>query len=239
MDEKQLKTSFWQRVIIVIVAALLLGSTVLTYMFIVMSGNSANQNQTAKVEELQEQITAKSEELEAAAKPLGDKYFKEMEGYKKQVKSYNAVTANNEKLKTDDLKQGTGKQLKEGDTEYSAYYIGWCADGSIFDSSFDYAKDDTDKTTPIGLKTPLINPGSLIEGWKQGVVGMKLGGVRQISIPGELAYGDTRDDICGQSNAPLKFVVMAIESDEDLVRLNEEWNNLYLQLYAAMAGNQN
>lgn len=238
MDEKQLKTSFWQRVIIVVVAALLLGSTVLTYMFIVMSGNSANQSQTAKIEELEEQVTAKSKELESATKPFSDKYFKELESYKKQVKSYNAVTANNEKLKIEDLKQGTGKQLAEGDTEYSAYYIGWCADGSIFDSSFDYAEDDTDKTTPIALKTPLINPSSLIDGWEQGVIGMKLGGVRQISIPGELAYGDTRDDICGQSNAPLKFVIMAIESDDDLVRLNEEWNNLYIQLYAAMAGSQ-
>ncbi len=246
MDEKQLKTSPWQRIVIVLVAILLLGSTILTYMFIVMSGDKVQQDQENKIADLESQLTAKANELTEAAKPFSEKYLKELESYKKQVKSYNAAAANSEKIKIDDLKPGTGKQLEEGDNQYSAYYIGWCADGSIFDSSFDYAVDKDasteDKTVYtdeiIGLKTPLINPDSLIEGWKQGVVGMKLGGVRQISIPGELAYGDTRSDICGQANAPLKFVIMALESDETLAKLNEEWNNLYLQLYAAYLGNQ-
>lgn len=238
MDEKQLKTSIWQRIIIVAVACLLLGSTVLTYMFIVMSGNTAKQSQEAKIAQLEERLTEISEEMTAAAEPLSDKYFDELLGYKKQVKTYSATTANDERLKVEDLKQGTGKQLEEGDSQYSAYYIGWCADGSIFDSSFDYAEDDTDKETPIALKAPLINPDSLIEGWKQGVIGMKLGGVRKISIPGELAYGDTRDDICGQANAPLKFVVLAFETDENLANLNTEWNETYLQLYTAYMGSQ-
>lgn len=239
MDEKQLKTSPWQRVVIVIVALLLLGSTVLTYMFIVMSGNNNSQQaQEDRITELGNQITAKANEIEEAAKPFGEKYFKELESYKKQVKSYNIATANNEKLKIEDLKEGTGKQLTEGDNEYSAYYIGWCGDGSIFDSSFSYADDDTDKTTPIGLQSPLINPSSLIEGWKQGVIGMKLGGVRQVSIPGELAYGDTRSDICGQANAPLKFVIMTLPTDETLGKLNDEWNDLFSEYYAAIMGGQ-
>ncbi len=238
MNEKQLKTNVWQRIIIIVVAILLLGSTVLTYMFIVMSGNNSKQSQEDRISELSNAITAKSNEIEEAAKPLSSKYFKEFEAYKKQIKSYNVANANNEKLKVEDLKEGTGKQLAEDDSDYSAYYIGWCGDGSIFDSSFSYAEDDTDKTTPTGLQAPLISPSSVIEGWKQGVVGMKLGGVRQISIPGELAYGDTRSDICGQKNAPLKFIVMALPTDETLGKLNKEWNELFSEYYALLMGSQ-
>ncbi len=238
MDEKQLKTSPWQRIVIIIVAILLLGSTIFTYLFIVMSSNSSKANSEALIADLRSQYDAKNEELQAAAKPLSDKYFKEMSGYKdSQVKSYNAARANSEKLKSEDLKVGTGRQLGEGDTDYSAYYIGWCADGSIFDSSFSYAKEDTDKATPTGLNAPLAVTSSLIEGWNQGVVGMKLGGVRQLTIPGELAYGESRSDICGTTNAPLKFVIMALENDATLQQLNKELDDIYAQLYAALLRN--
>lgn len=240
MDEKALKTSIWQRVIIIVVAVLLLGSTVLTYMFIVMNGSGANQSQnSANVAEIQSQYTAKANELAELAKPLSEKYFKTMNDYRKsQVKSYNMTTVNNEILKTTDLKQGDGRELQEGDTDYMAYYIGWCADGSIFDSSFEYAEDDTDKETPIGLNAPLIASTGLIEGWNQGVVGMKLGGVRQLAISSDLAYGETTEGnhICGQSNSPLKFVVMALATDENIKKANDELNDLYLQLYSAMLG---
>lgn len=236
MDEKQLKTSTWQRVIIVIVAILLLGSTVLTYMFIVMGSGSGRQNNDEKIAQLEAEYSAKAEAYQAAAEPLSDQYFSEMQGYTSRIKSYNAATANSEKLKTEDIKVGTGRQLEEGDTDYFAYYIGWCPDGSILDSSFEYAEDDTDKDTPIGLKAPLaVSNISLIEGWNQGVIGMKLGGVRQINIPGELAYGETTEDNekCGMSNAPLRFTVMAFDS-EDLKQKNEELNEAYLNLYAAL-----
>ncbi len=238
MDEKQLKTSVWQRVIIVIVAILLLGSTVLTYMFIVMSSSSSQQSSEEKLAQLEAEYTAKGKELNEAAKPLSDQYFKEFNSYTNRIKSYNATTANNEKLKIEDLKVGTGKQLTEGDYDYMAYYVGWCADGTIFDSSFQYADDDTDKETPIALNAPYANPSSMIEGWMQGVIGMKVGGVRQLSIPGELAYGDTRSDVCGQSNAPLKFIVMALETDDTIKQKREEVNQAYRNLYTALlAGN--
>ncbi len=240
MDESQIKTSLWQRIVIIIVALLLLGSTILAYLFIVMSGNGS-QSREERIAELQEQLNAKNSELEAAAKPFSDQYFSTMDGYRKsQVKSYNATTANNEKLKVTDLKTGTGKQLEEGDTDYSAYYIGWCPDGSIFDATFTYADDDTDKQTPTGLTAPLVASTSLIEGWTQGMIGMKLGGVRQINIPGELAYGDTseEDQICGMNNAPLRFVVMPVETDENLKQLGSEISDLRIKLYTALLGNQ-
>lgn len=238
MDEKSLKTSPWQRVIIVVIAILLLGSTVLTYMFVVM-GNSESASSAVndeKVNELIAKYDAKQAEIDEAAKPLSDKYFAEFKKYQSNVKAYNSATASSKVLETNDLKAGTGKTLAEGDTNYAAYYLGWCADGTVFDSSFNNEKD-TDLSTATGLLAPLDPSGGLIEGWNQGVVGMKLGGIRQITMSGDLAYGDTRE-ICGGYNSPLKFIVMAIEPDENLTKLNSELSDIYLQLYMAMYGNQ-
>ncbi len=233
MEEKTLKTSWKQRVAIIIVAVLLLGSVVLTYMLVVLNGNSSSDTSSeAQIAELTEEYQQKSEEIEAAAKPLSDKYFDDFVKYKSEVKSYNSANANAAGLETKDLKEGTGRTLTEGDTDYAAYYIGWCADGSIFDSSFD------DNEDPSSLKAPLDAGIGLIEGWNQGVIGMKLGGVRQISMSGALAYGDTQE-ICGGTNSPLKFVVFAMEPDAKIKELNEELDDIYMRLYYAYAGGSN
>lgn len=233
MDSKSLKTSVWQRVIIIAVALLLLGSTVLTYMFIVMNngGSNAAAENEALINELREQYDAKTKEIAEAAKPLSEKYFETFKSYKSQVKAYNSATANNAVLATNDLKTGAGKALAEGDYKYDAYYIGWCADGTVFESSFDNYEN------PTALNAPLTVSDSMIEGWSQGVVGMKLGGVRQLTISGPLAYGDSQK-ICGEYNAPLKFIVMAIERDEKLEKLSKERDDISMQLYLAMYGSQ-
>ena len=233
MEEKTLKTSWKQRVAIIIVAVLLLGSVVLTYMLVVLNGNSSSDTSSeAQIADLTEEYQQKSEEIEAAAKPLSDKYFDEFVKYKSEVKSYNSANANAAGLETKDLKEGTGRTLTEGDTDYAAYYIGWCADGSIFDSSFN------DNEDPSSLKAPLDAGIGLIEGWNQGVIGMKLGGIRQISMSGALAYGDTQE-ICGGTNSPLKFVVFAMEPDAKIKELNEELDDIYMRLYYAYAGGSN
>jgi len=229
MEEKTLKTSWKQRVVIIIVAVLMLGSIVLTYMLIVLNGSgSSSKSNEDQIAELTAQYQAKSEEIETVAKPLSNKYFDEFVKYKSEVKAYNSANVNTAGLETKDLKAGTGRTLAEGDTDYSAYYIGWCADGSIFDSSFD------DNDNPTSLKAPLDASIGLVEGWNQGVIGMKLGGVRQIAMSGALAYGDTQE-ICGGKNSPLKFIVLAIETDPKLKELNDELDNLYYELYSAYA----
>lgn len=243
MDEKALRTSPWQRVIIILVAILLLGSTVLTYMFIVMSNSSSQQDRNAQMAELENQIDAKNAELAEAVKPLSDKYFKTLQDYyKSQVKAYNATAANDKKLEIKDLKEGTGTQLQEKDINYNAYYIGWCADGKVFDSSFAYAEDDKNKQNPTGLQQPLVGSSSMIEGWIQGIIGMKIGGVRQLSIPGELAYKDETNGsrACG-AGAPLKFIVMMLPEDEDLKKvktIQSELSDLNVKLYMLKLGGQ-
>lgn len=235
MDEKSLKTSWKQRAVILVIAFLLLGSTIFAYMFIVLNGTSNSQSeQEALVEKLTTEYDDKGYEIETAAVPLSEKYLDSFKGYLSEVKAYNSATANSAGLEVKDLKEGTGKTLAEKDYSYVAYYIGWCADGSIFDSSFNFEDEDT-KKTPVSLKAPIYAAIGLVEGWNQGVIGMKLGGVRQITMSGELAYGDNNQVCGGQPNTPLKFIVMPVDESK-MVDLNKELDDIYLQLYYAYYG---
>ena len=232
MDAKSLKTSRWQRIGIIFIAILLLGGTVFTYLFIFMGSSSSTASDNEElIADLTAQYDAKAAEIEAAAEPLSDQYFDDFSAYLSEVKAYNSASANSEVLSAKDLKEGTGRTLEEDDTDYSAYYIGWCADGSIFDSSFDNSDD------PTALNAPIDPSVGLIEGWNQGVVGMKLGGVRQLTISGDLAYGDTQE-ICGGYNSPLKFIILAIEPDAQLAQLQSELEDIYNQLYMVYYGSQ-
>lgn len=233
MDQKSLKTGLWQRVAIIAVAVLLLGGTILTYAFVVLGNNSSSSDndREALITRLGEEYDAKVASWNQVGEKLSSKYFNDFSGYKSQVKAYNSASANAAGLETTDLKVGTGKELTDGDTDYMAYYIGWCADGSIFDSSFN------DADNPTALNTPMLGSSSMIEGWLKGIVGMKLGGVRQLTISGPLAYGDTQGDkICGATNSPLKFVVWMLEPDADLVKLNQELADIEMQMYYAYYG---
>jgi peptidylprolyl isomerase/FKBP-type peptidyl-prolyl cis-trans isomerase FkpA len=82
------------------------------------------------------------------------------------------------KLKIEDKKVGKGKAVKDGD-HVVMHYTGWLEDGTKFDSSIDR---DQPFETPIGV-------GYVIKGWDMGVVGMKVGGKRMLTIPSELGYG--------------------------------------------------
>lgn len=238
MNESSLKTSWRQRLVIIVIAVLLLGATVATYVMIVLNGGKSNTTSNEdQITALSEKYEDKSAELDEAAKPFSDKYFPIFSKYQSQVKAYNETTATNAILKTEDLLAGTGKELTDGDKDYLAYYIGWCADGTVFDSSFDNTGKESEQDA-TSLKAPLDPSNGLIDGWEQGVIGMKLGGVRVITMSGDLAYGDTRE-ICGGYNKPLKFIVMPIASDEQISTLTQELSDLWMQLIMAYYGSSN
>ncbi|MEK9178648.1 MAG: FKBP-type peptidyl-prolyl cis-trans isomerase [Patescibacteria group bacterium] len=81
-------------------------------------------------------------------------------------------------LKIEDIRIGTGSAVKEGDTVI-IHYEGKFANGQVFDSSY---KRNTPFETEIGV-------GRVIEGWDKGLLGMKIGGKRKLTIPPNLGYG--------------------------------------------------
>lgn len=98
-------------------------------------------------------------------------------------------------LKIKDIKVGTGPEAKAGDV-ITVDYTGWLLDGTKFDSS-------------VGKQpfTFALGQGMVIQGWDEGVAGMKVGGVRQLIIPAEMGYGAQGSPPVIPPNAPLKFEV--------------------------------
>jgi FKBP-type peptidyl-prolyl cis-trans isomerase FkpA len=82
-------------------------------------------------------------------------------------------------MKIEDTKVGTGDPAVTGKS-VTVHYTGWLTDGTKFDSSKDHGQPFTFQ----------LGAGQVIKGWDQGVVGMKVGGVRKLTIPSSLAYGD-------------------------------------------------
>ena len=77
-----------------------------------------------------------------------------------------------------DIKVGTGAVAETGQT-VMVHYTGWLTSGKKFDSSVGKAPFEV---TPLG-NAPVI------KGWNEGILGMKVGGKRQLRIPPDLAYG--------------------------------------------------
>jgi hypothetical protein len=83
-------------------------------------------------------------------------------------------------LSAEILRESTGEaQVKAGDS-ITVHYTGWLMDGTKFDSSLDRGQPFT---VTAGV-------GQVISGWDQGVLGMKVGEKRKLTIPSNLAYGE-------------------------------------------------
>ncbi len=229
MEEKDLKTTPKQRLIIGLIAFLLLGSTIAVYAMIVLGNDSIDYSRMT-LKQLESAYEETFTKYQTRATELSSQYFDEFKEYKSEVKAFNAASVT--EVTSRDLKEGDGDTVETG--KYSAYYIGYCADETIFDSSLAYDSEE-EGAEPTSLRAPLdVDEGTLIEGWYTGVEGMKLDGIRKITIPGELAYGDT-SEICGGYNSPLKFIVYAVPRDEQLGELTEQLNKIYSALSAAYA----
>ncbi|TCV86776.1 FKBP-type peptidyl-prolyl cis-trans isomerase [Sulfurirhabdus autotrophica] len=78
----------------------------------------------------------------------------------------------------DDVTEGQGEVAKAGQ-RVTVHYTGWLTNGTKFDSS-------KDRNDPFVFS---LGGGQVIRGWDEGVQGMKIGGVRKLTIPAELGYG--------------------------------------------------
>lgn len=107
-------------------------------------------------------------------------------------------------LEKKDIVVGTGAEAKNGKTIYVNYVGALWSNGKEFDSSWK-------RNEPF-----VFVPGTaeVIKGWDQGVIGMKVGGRRELKIPAELAYGKVGNEPKIPKNEPLIFVI-------DLLKVNK------------------
>jgi FKBP-type peptidyl-prolyl cis-trans isomerase len=98
-----------------------------------------------------------------------------------------------------DLEVGTGDEVPEGATITAHYTGALCKNGIIFQSSHDFGK-------PISFGLNQV-----IKGWTDGVPGMKVGGMRRLIIPSEMAYGSARAASNIPPNSDLVFDIELID----------------------------
>lgn len=79
----------------------------------------------------------------------------------------------------EELTVGDGTEATGSGQTVEVHYTGWLEDGTKFDSS-------VDRGEPFGFP---LGVGMVIKGWDEGVVGMRVGGKRKLTIPSELGYG--------------------------------------------------
>lgn len=102
-------------------------------------------------------------------------------------------------LKYTDEVIGSGEAPKSGQT-VTVHYTGTLPDGKKFDSS-------RDRNQPFSFQ---IGVGQVIKGWDEGVMTMKVGGKRKLTIPPELGYGSRGAGAVIQPNSTLLFDVELI-----------------------------
>lgn len=206
--------------IIIILVALVIGTL---GSFAVMVLGTQNQQKDAaeqqkamaeyqkSYQDYQAKLTKQSDELSAQYYPTFGQYASRVGEFSKD-----GITS----VQKEDLVVGEGEEIK-GTTKFAAYYIGWNPKGKVFDQSIEgeKLKEPIYRSKPeqgfVGLDQGLDAAG-LIAGWKEGMKGMKVGGVREITIPSDKAYGEQGQGDNIPPNTPLKFIVMAVTPPEKI-----------------------
>lgn len=99
-------------------------------------------------------------------------------------------------MKLEKITEGAGASPKRGDT-VTVHYTGWLTDGTKFDSS-------VDRDQPFLF---VLGAGQVIQGWDEGVAGMRVGDKTRLTIPPDLAYGKQGYPGAIPPNATLIFEV--------------------------------
>ncbi len=107
-------------------------------------------------------------------------------------------------LGIEDIKTGEGAEVTGRGQTVIVHYTGWLEDGTQFDSS-------RDRNDPFSFP---VDVGYVIKGWDEGVKGMKVGGVRKLTVPPELGYGKAGAGGVIPPNATLIFEIELLEISE-------------------------
>ena len=107
-------------------------------------------------------------------------------------------------LSTDVLRKSKGQKVKNGDILLVGYQ-GSLMNGEQFDASFDFSSfEAVDGRGPFSFT---LGAGQVIEGWDKGLAGQRIGAVVDLTIPAEMAYGESGAGDRIPPNSPLKFTV--------------------------------
>ena len=110
------------------------------------------------------------------------------------------LTTQPDGLQYADVVPGTGPAVANGQC-ITVQYTGWLADGTKFDSSRD--RDG-------GFQLLAGKQGQVIQGWQEGIPGMKVGGKRRLVIPPALGYGPQGQPPTIPANSTLTFDIEVI-----------------------------
>lgn len=204
-------TSKNQRLGIMAILVVTVVGTIGSFAVMVLSTQNQATESAAQQETLNAYQTANKayqEKVDAQAAQLSAQYYETFNTYSSRVAAFDADTV--KEIGINDLLVGTGEDVT-GTTKFAAYYIGWNPKGKVFDQSIDSSK----LKAPIPIADGLDSAG-LISGWKEALKGMKIGGVREITLPSDKAYGEQGSGDAIPPNTPLKFIVMAIPLPEQI-----------------------
>ena len=187
-----------QRIGIWIIAIVMTVGTIGGFLVIILSSNNQKVEQaryTQLKNDFNTAYTAYQAQAAAQQTQLSADSFETLNQYADRPAPFDKASVT--ELKTEDLVVGDGEDITADSTFY-AFYIGWNPDGKVFDSSIDGDK----------LKAPFeAKPGGVIQGWTEGVTGMKRGGIRELTIPADKAYGSTGQGADIPADTPLKFIL--------------------------------
>ncbi|PID31215.1 hypothetical protein CR983_02225 [Candidatus Saccharibacteria bacterium] len=192
-------TNIRQRIGISIILVALVVGTIGSFFVMILANENAQKDAVEKQAVYDSYIAKVNAQLDE----LNKKYYPQVKQYSDRPAKFDRDSV--KELETKDLKAGDGAAIDES-TSYRAYYIGWLPNGTVFDQSID---GDT-------LKAPFDPSAGAIEGWSEGVNGMKIGGVRELTIPSDKAYGEAGSGDSIPPNTPLKFIILAIEPPEEV-----------------------
>ena len=111
-----------------------------------------------------------------------------------------SITTTESGLQIEEIKLGDGDSAATGQF-VSVHYTGWLTDGSKFDSS-------KDRNEPFDFP---LGQRNVIAGWDEGVQGMRVGGIRKLTIPPQLGYGARGAGGVIPPNATLVFEVELLD----------------------------
>ncbi len=197
------KTPLGQRIFIWVIAVVLTLGTIVGLIFMVWAtqDSDVDPNSIAQ-EEVNEQYEQAYEEYQKQLEEERQKY-RALDGYDDKVGAFDADSV--KELSVETLKEGDGATISESDT-VRINYTGWTPDGKIFESTKSEGEDATPQTFQLS---------GLIQGWIDGLTGKKVGGVYLLTIPSDLAYGETgNSDGSIQPNTPLKFLIEVISIED-------------------------